>query len=281
MTDPVDPHLSVLPAIPDLRLVVTDMDGTLLDGEGRIPDELWPLVEELDERGIVFSVASGRQYLRLRRQFERICDRAALIAENGTMVVHRDEIVGTAPMELADAHRLVTLCRELNADGSDLSPVICCQGATFLERGKSPEFLAEIQAYYEVSVVVDDLLDVVDVPLKCAVYDRLDAQAGSAPLLRAALAPNHVSFSAAHWLDIMAPGAHKGTAVRNLQRALGVTPAQTAVFGDFLNDLEMMGEAEHSFAMANAHPELIAVARYIAPPHTENGVVRTLQHLLS
>jgi hydroxymethylpyrimidine pyrophosphatase-like HAD family hydrolase len=52
------------------------------------------------------------------------------------------------------------------------------------------------------------------------------------------------------------------------------------VFGDFLNDLEMMGAADYSFAMDNAHPLLRERARYIAPPNSENGVVRTISSVL-
>ena len=50
----------------DLRLIAVDMDGTLLDAEGRVPDALWPLLEELRERDIHFAPASGRQLATLQ-----------------------------------------------------------------------------------------------------------------------------------------------------------------------------------------------------------------------
>ncbi len=53
------------------------------------------------------------------------------------------------------------------------------------------------------------------------------------------------------------------------------------MFGDYLNDLDMLGRAGLSFAMANAHPDLLARARFIAPPNTEGGVVTTLHRLLA
>ena len=65
-------------------------------------------------------------------------------------------------------------------------------------------------------------------------------------------------------------------ALRRVQQTLGITSAQTMVFGDFLNDLELMDAAEYSFAMENAHPLLRERARFVAPPNTENGVVRTI-----
>jgi len=79
-----------------------------------------------------------------------------------------------------------------------------------------------------------------------------------------------------HWLDVMNLSTSKGAGLRHIQEALGITPGQTMVFGDFLNDLEMMDEAEYSFAMHNAHPALRERARYVAPPNSQNGVVRTI-----
>jgi hydroxymethylpyrimidine pyrophosphatase-like HAD family hydrolase len=86
--------------------------------------------------------------------------------------------------------------------------------------------------------------------------------------------------SGEHWVDVMNPATNKGAGIRSIQRALGITPAQTMVFGDFLNDLEMMDAADYSFAMHNAHPVLRERARYVAPPNTENGVVRTISSVL-
>jgi hypothetical protein len=81
-------------------------------------------------------------------------------------------------------------------------------------------------------------------------------------------------------VDVLSPTANKGRAVRRLQEELGVTPDQTMVFGDFLNDLEMMDAATWSFAVANAHPLLKARARFVAPANNANGVVRTVRAVL-
>src|SRR6478672_6914818 len=98
---------------------------------------------------------------------------------------------------------------------------------------------------------------------------------------RAAFQSTHkVTVSGERWLDVNSKTANKGQAIRHLQDVLGITPAQTMVFGDFLNDLEMMDAADYSFAMSNAHPLLAARARYVAPPNSDNGVVRTIASVL-
>lgn len=66
------------------------------------------------------------------------------------------------------------------------------------------------------------------------------------------------------WVDIMNIETDKKQGVEALQRVLGVTSAQTAVFGDYLNDLLMLEAGDWSFAMGNAHPDLKAAARHRA-----------------
>jgi Cof subfamily protein (haloacid dehalogenase superfamily) len=271
---PTDP-----PAEVDVRLVVTDMDGTLLDGDGQLPAGLWPLLDELHERGIVFAVASGRQYAMLARQFAEVRDRLAYIAENGTMVVLDGEVVGLHPMDPADVRRLVAKTREMKADGYRVGAVRCGRRAAYVEAA-DPAFANQVSVFYANQGIVDDVLEPDDDTLKFSVFDADDAETGSGPVLREFAAPNQVVVSTGHWLDIMAPGVNKGTAVRDLQRVLGVSPAQTVVFGDYLNDLEMMSAAEHSFAMANAHPAIIAAANNVAPSNENLGVITTLRSLL-
>lgn len=263
----------------DVRLVVSDLDGTLLDARGHIPDRLWPLLAKMKERGVVFAAASGRQYATLARQFAPVKDQMAFIAENGTLVVHAETELSVNPMDPAFVHRLIRHVRELNAQGLALGSILCGREAAYVDVS-DPELLAQVSVFYELLEGVDDLLDVEDATLKFAVYDKGDAESGSGPLLRPFCAPNQVVVSTDHWLDIMAPGINKGVAVKTLQEALGVTRAQTVVFGDYLNDLEMMEAGDQSFAMANAHPEIIRRARYLAPSNKDLGVITTLEALL-
>ena len=66
----------------DIRLVVADMDGTLLDERSRIPDGFWPMLAQLKRRGVEFVPASGRQYATLRNMF---ADKAAEILDGGEL----------------------------------------------------------------------------------------------------------------------------------------------------------------------------------------------------
>ena len=256
------------------------MDGTLLDDDNELHAHLWPLVHELSRRGIVFCPASGRQYDNLLERFREVADEVVFIAENGTYVVSRGREISSDCLGLDVVGRLVAALRALARSGVDVGVVICGKHSAYIERGDE-RFRAEVDKYYARLLVVDDLLAVTDDDvLKIAVFDFGSAERTTAPALESFRATHQVVVSGEHWVDVMNLTANKGEGIRQLQRALGITRAQTMVFGDFLNDLEMMDAADYSFAMDNAHPALRERARYLAPSNSENGVVRTISSVL-
>ena len=80
---------------------------------------------------------------------------------------------------------------------------------------------------------------------------------------------------------MMAKGVNKGLAIKKIQEKLGIKHEETMVFGDYLNDLEMMDSAYHSYAMDNAHDDLKKVARFIAKSNDECGVVQAIKESLN
>ncbi len=264
----------------DIRLIAVDMDGTLLDGDGKVPAGLWDVLPRLAARDVSFVPASGRQLAALRREFGAAADGMTFIAENGAYVVREGVEVASAVFSRDEVERVILRLRALIAQGYDLGVVLCGKRSAYIERADAA-FRANAEAYYAALETVDDLLAADDDVLKIAVYDFAIAEHSVGPALDDLTDTLRVVVSARHWVDIMQPGVDKGTALRSLQNALGVAPAQTAAFGDYLNDLEMMDAADWSFAMDNAHPEVVARARHRAPSHLDHGVVTTIEALFS
>jgi Cof subfamily protein (haloacid dehalogenase superfamily) len=278
-----DPDRQAVPALADgpagIRLIVTDMDGTLLDEAGRLPTGLDRVLGRLRERGILFSPASGRQYATLAQQFAGADDGMVFIAENGTYVVRDGVELSSDPMDPAVVARVIETVRRLGAGGADVGAVVCGKRSAYVER-TDEAFLAEVRKYYVAHEVVADASAVDDDVIKVALFDFGPAARTTAPALQEFADTHKVVVSSEHWVDVMNRTANKGAAIRRLQHDLGITPAQTMAFGDYLNDLEMLDAAEWSFAMAGAHPDVVARARHLAPAHTDNGVLRTITRLL-
>lgn len=265
--------------IPDIRLIACDLDGTLLDDDHAIHDDFWPLIDQLHARGIIFCPASGRQYYNLLEKFEPIANEVIFIAENGTYVVRNNVELSSDCLDTSVARELIRVTRNLGSSGADVGSVLCGKRCAYIERSDEA-FLAETRKYYHRLEVVDDLLAIEDAILKVAIYDFESSERVAAPAFASFRSTHQVVVSGQHWLDVMAPQANKGAGIRHIQEALGITREQTMVFGDFLNDMEMMDEASYSFAMANAHPKLKERARFLAPGNTDNGVVRTIKAVL-
>ena len=278
---PLEPELlAALPAQIDLRLVVTDMDGTLLDGQGRVPAGLTETVAEMRAAGIVFAPASGRQLANLRAVLGSAVEDSPLIAENGSFVVHGGEEVHSDTISAQDAEAAIATTRHLSDSGYDVGAVVACKHCAYIERSDAA-FLEQTRLYYEALEIVEDLTAIaLDEVLKVAVFDFDDIENGSSQALAAAVPSVQTAVSGLHWMDMTSPHASKGRALVALQARFGILPEQTAVFGDYLNDLDLYDHADLGFAMRNAHPGIHAAAAYTAPANTEDGVLRTVEELL-
>lgn len=265
--------------VPDIRLIACDMDGTLLDNNKVIHEDFWPLIKDLHARGIVFCPASGRQYYNLLECFAPVADDLIFIAENGAYVMQAHKEIASDCLPAAITHELIGVVRRAQAEGKDLGIVLCGKQSAYVERSDAA-FRQQALQYYNRLQIVSDLTQVEDEFLKLAVYDFVSSERITLPLFEKYQATHQVVVSGLHWLDVMANNVNKGSAISRIQKALNITPEQTMVFGDFLNDLEMFDQAHYSFAMANAHPVLKDKARYMAPSNNDNGVVRTIRSIL-
>ena len=271
---------SVLNTSHNVRLVVSDMDGTLLAGDGAIPATFWPLLKRMGGRGITFVPASGRQYASMARMFTQASIPIPFIADNGSLIVRDGAPFAATYLDAPVVLDVVQKVRNSTTSALDLGLVVSGRRGAYIERGDT-EFVAEVEKYYAQLTKVDDLTTITDDVLKLSIYDFADAETAAVGAFAPLRTTHQVVISAKHWIDIMARGANKGRAVEQLQQSLGVTAAQTVVFGDYLNDLEMLDHADLSFAMANAHPAVKSRAKYLAPANEEHGVVTVLSHLLS
>jgi len=264
-----------LPGFAEARLVVSDMDGSLLDEHGRVPATFWPVLDELERRGITFVPASGRQHANLRALFGDRGDGLVYIAENGSYVAQGGEVLSVDPLPEGAAPEAVRRVRDLTAAGRDVGAVLCGQRSAYIER-RDDAFAAHALRHYAELEQVEDLTAVDDVVLKVAVFDFGPVEERTAPAFADLADRLRVLVSGQHWLDVMSPAADKGHALRRVQQRLGVTPEQTVAFGDYLNDAGLLDAARWSCAMDNAHPDVRARARYVVPAHSRDGVTRTL-----
>ena len=286
MTTPTDPARY---AGADLRLAAIDMDGTLLDDDKNFPPSMDELLDLMDERGVTFAPASGRQVWTLIDMFPGRPG-MTVIGENGGIVMRDGVEVSSSPVDAPTVREVIRLVREATSgpNGIDGGLVMCGKQFAYVER-TDDLFVEGVAPYYRRTQCVDDQIAVIDAIeagtsddaiVKLAVY-AIGPVGALAEATLAHFADTHqYAISGANWADLQIRGVDKGSAVRDLQRFLGVDRSQTAVFGDAGNDLSMMSEGDLSFAMANASQDVIEAARFVAPSNNEAGVAQVLRAIL-
>lgn len=260
----------------DIKLVVTDMDGTLLDSNHQVSPRFFELQRELSRRGVRFAAASGRQYQSIAVKLSPILDEVFVIAENGGLVRHQGQELLSTPLDPVIRDEVLDTLENIK----DVHAVLCGKDRAYL-LPPTPAFQKQLGEYYSEFEYLERLVAFPGEIMKIAVYHFESAEKYVYP----AVAPYEdrlkVKVSGAHWVDLSDQKAHKGHALELLQHKLGIPPEATLVFGDYNNDLEMLARAGFSYAMANAHPNVQRAAKYTTLSNDEQGVEHVLEQLLN
>lgn len=259
-----------------IKLIVSDMDGTLLNSNSDVSPEFFEAFKKLKDRGIRFAVASGRQYYSLLERMDFVKDDISFIAENGAIVIEKGKEIHLQPMDPEIVKQVIKEVRELG--GKYL--VLCGRKQAYIE-STDPDFMGPFLRHYEKYEVVEDLTKVEDdVILKLTICDLSGAEEHSLPHVKHFKEQLQVKVSGKIWIDFNDKKAQKGNAMVALQKKHQITKEETMAFGDYLNDLELFEHAAIGYAVENAHPDVKKAAEFVTKSNDENGVELVLQELL-
>jgi Cof subfamily protein (haloacid dehalogenase superfamily) len=189
---------------------------------------------------------------------------------------HANETKVLLKLTDSDVHHCITLLRLVK----DCFIVLCGRKSAYIE-SSSTKFITQLKTYYSEVEQVEDLTQVTDDDfVKIAVYHFESSEAYIYPQVQNLIDSYQVVVSGQNWLDISHIKSNKAYALKMIQNDLGVTLNETMVFGDYNNDIGMLKLARLSFAMKNAHPNVIKMANYQTKSNTEEGVEDILDKLL-
>lgn len=263
-----------------IKMVLSDMDGTLLRSDGSLPDGMFDLLRRLNHSGITFVPASGRQYATLANLFDGSTAGMPIVAENGAYIVRDGMELASFTLSREFVVATVELLRRIASKGREIGVVLAGKNAAYVERDDEA-FMEQVRTYYHANEVLSDQLAYNDEILKIAIFDFDDAESGTLPYLEHLRSDHTVVVSGTHWIDIMDPRVNKGLAVRTLQEKLSIPKEQTMAFGDYPNDIEMLEAVSYPFAMANGHEDVLSVSDFIAPSNEDGGVITVLSNILA
>ena len=247
-----------------IKLIASDLDGTLLqNGAQELTPRAIRLIHELTQKGIHFVAASGRQYDNERRVFDAIKDEISYIGENGSVCIHQGKVISRGIIEDGLAFRIIhEIKKEANFD------IVVSREDTCLIEGDNPDFANHIvNVMHNTTEIVEDISKIRGPILKIAVANMKDGPHIIDKYLKHLQdmfgSEIKVVTSGNIWIDFIAPGTNKGTALRHLLELFDVRPEECIAFGDQYNDIEMLELVGQSYAMSNAAPGISYYADYV------------------
>ncbi|MBQ9263418.1 MAG: HAD-IIB family hydrolase [Clostridia bacterium] len=228
-----------------IRLIASDLDGTLLDARGQLPEGAFDRIRRLKEKGILFAAASGRQYGNLQRLFFPVRQEMAFLCENGAYIVAGEKRQSSLfPRAMAEE-----IIRDILGAGMEL--LISTPETSYLLSSGSKAYTDDIvYRLRNTATIIDDPFAFADSYIKLSGFHPESVAERAVPLQKKWQGQLHVDIAGAKWLDFTL--ANKGQGMRALSDALGVPLAEIAAFGDQYNDLSMLKIVGHPYLMDTA-----------------------------
>lgn len=259
-----------------IQLVITDLDGTLLNDEKELPKEFAMTEQELRKRGILLAIASGRPYISMNKIMNQFNEHILFIAENGGLIKYRNKTIRSSPMNRESVQRLIVLSREIPH-----CHILLCGEETMWYESQNADFIEESKKYYDHMTYVEDLLTLDEHVIKFTICDLVNAETNSYVKLEHLSEEFSMAVSGIRWLDITSREVNKGEALKYMLNFLGIPAENTLAFGDYFNDREMLQVAGHSYLVKNAHPGMSRYAKKISPYSNNEGavIIHIAEHL--
>lgn len=264
-------------------IIAVDIDGTLLTRSGEVLPGTRAEFARARAAGASIVLASGRPIAGLRRLVRRVAldvDGLVLAGSNGSIVVDADSGATLArhSLPLALVTEMVGLAHE-----AGVLPMLCDADEIVTDRPEDPQVAIEARGNDLTVRAVDSLTTLTEGEVR---VDKLH-MFGTPALLRpfseqfVARFGDRVehAFSAPFYFEATARGVDKGSALRDVAQARGVSPAQAVAFGDNGNDIPLLRAAGIGVAMGNAIPAVREIADRVTASNDEEGIAAVLAEL--
>jgi Cof subfamily protein (haloacid dehalogenase superfamily) len=273
------PSLLGAVAIMSIKLVIADVDGTLVTRRKALTARTCEAVARLRVAGIEFTITSGRPPRGMAALIAPLGLTAPVAAFNGAVYVKPDltTVLAQHTLPSAVAHQAVDYLLGAGLD------VWVYQGADwFITRSDAFRVARESSNVGFDPVVIDDLHAVLDAPIKIVGVseDHARVARSEAELAERLGADASAARSQPYYLDITQPEANKGMVVREASRILRIPLEEIATIGDMPNDISMLSIAGLSIAMGNAGAEVQRVARHVTSSNEQEGFAEAVDSFI-
>jgi hypothetical protein len=260
-----------------VRLLASDLDGTLLRSDGTVSSRTRAAVDAAAGAGIEMIIVTGRPPRWVRPLVDQLGDLGLVVCANGATVYDpsRHEVVAHIGLDPVSAAEVV---RRLKERWPELSYAVE-QELTF---GWDPAYSSRYQpAKGSRRAPIEELVrePVTKLLARHSAPAPQDLAEQARELLGELAVVTHSDDPSL--LEISSPGVHKAATLERLASEQGIGAAEVVAFGDMPNDLQLLGWAGHGVAVANAHPTLLEAADEVTASNDDDGVALVIERILA
>ena len=254
-----------------IKLIATDLDGTLLGNDGKIPARNVSALREAIASGVYVTISTGRMFASTRRFAAEIGIDIPLICYNGAMMRHPDgTTLSHQPLDMDAALQLLTIFRERRIYVQSY-----IDDALYIEDAQDEHFQNYLKHFrIDGDAVGEALYRPQTPPTKLlAMMDDAESSRALADELRRDFGDRvYITGSNIDFVEMMNPNVNKGRSLEMLAQTLGIGMDEVMALGDGENDLEMLARAGLGVAPANARDRVKKVAADVGPANSESFV---------
>lgn len=261
-----------------MKLIAVDLDGTLLRRDGSVSEHTVETLRRCTTAGLTVVLASARPLRSIRPV-------ARLLGHSGLAVCSNGAVVYDAATDRAISTYLLpsAVALDVAAAVGRAIPAAAFAVETAAGFGREPQFTTHVFEMDDQTTIAPVAELITQDVIKLLVQHR---SLGADQFLVATTGTTDGLVEVTHsggsgLLEISAKDVTKASTLATLAAQRGVSAADVVAFGDMPNDLPMLAWAGTSYAMANAHPDVLAAAEHVAPSNDDDGVATVLSNLLS
>lgn len=284
-----------------MRLIATDLDGTLLNERGLVSEENAAAIKKAIDHGLEFVVATGRSFDAANIPLQRAGIKAPVISLNGANTsTENKKLLRDIPMADDHVKEIYAQCREKDI----YFEVFTNEGVFSTSREYFLQVMIDVIKSANPTMPEDEIRKTAELRFQFEEvefinsYDTLLARRDiriykilAFSMEKSRLKQIHnqlktkkdivITSSGDINLEINHAAAHKGAALEEYVKSLGIEMADVMALGDNLNDASMLKLAGRSVAMGNALPEIKVLCDITTKRNTENGVAVAIEEMLA
>jgi Cof subfamily protein (haloacid dehalogenase superfamily) len=284
-----------------IKLIASDMDGTLLNNNHDIDKETVEAIRKAEEAGIIFTISTGREYESVKDVLEKHNIKAQCVLSNGAE--YRDEngnIIDIINIEQNSARKIIDILHEsrlpvriftnkgifTNSTREEALQEIIFRTMSFDKTLTESEAkkIAEKLNFFTALKYIDDINkffeDGIEVRKFVAFHNDIEL-INKAKKQISALEGLAVTSSFSDNIEITDINAQKGIILKKVVDRMSIKREEVMILGDSFNDYSMFEIFEETVAMKNAIPEVKTIAKYVTDTNDNLGVAKAIYNVLN